>query len=73
MWPKTDNGSVRTEEKTEKGKNGFYLLLSKLSKNINVDQTSLVCMGCMRFCLLVQFVHLRPWELGSCSMVEAEK
>ena len=33
------------------------------AKSICFDQTSLVCVCCMRFCLLVQFVHLRPWEL----------
>ena len=56
--------------KLKRVKYSFYLPSQSLELYILTKQ---VCMGCMRFCLLVQFVHLRPWELGSCSRVGAEK
>lgn len=59
--PKTDNGSMRTEGKLKRAEIFSISLLKAI--NINFDQTRLVRMCCMRFCLLVQFVHLRPWEL----------
>ena len=72
MRPKTDNGSVRTEGKTEKGKNGFCLLLSKL-RTIYFDQTSLVCMGCMRFCPACSICPLKAVGAGELQQGRAGK
>ena len=64
----TERGQKQTMDLWElKGKLKRVELVSQNSKNICFDQISLVRMCCMIFCLLVQFVHLRPWELGRCS------